>query len=57
MDAVFKIDIWDHDTISSDDLIGGATFTLRDISSRHAPNMPPLALQLRDEHGKNEGKR
>ncbi len=53
MDSVFTIEMWDKDIITSDDFIGGANFTLRDISNRHSvlnpwPNVEPFKLTLLD---------
>ncbi len=54
MDCVFTVEMWDKDTITSDDFIGGANFTLRDISKRHTvpwPNVEPFKLTLLDKKG------
>ncbi len=59
MDAVFHFEMWDHDTIGSDDFIGEATFTLRDVSMKHVPftGIPPfepLQLKLLDKKGNGD---
>ncbi len=59
MGAVFHFEMWDHDTIGSDDLIGAATFTLLDVSKNHVPftGIPPfepLKLKLLDKKGNGD---
>ncbi len=57
MDAVFHVEMWDKDTVTADDFIGGASFTLRDISTRHVPpkdSIPPLRLTLLDKKGSGD---
>jgi hypothetical protein len=52
----FRLEVWDHDTIGSDDEIGFATFTLKEIADRHSHDDQPLELQLRTTKGVTVGR-
>ncbi len=52
------IEVWDKDTVTTDDYIGGATFTLKELSTGYlnasslAKPADPLRMPLIDKKGK-----
>ena len=56
MTQEFRLEVFDHDTIGSDDEIGFATFTLKDIAERHSHDDNPLELHLKTTKGVTVGR-